>query len=129
MDYFTKLFIRNSETRLLALRNTSADLQLPRGGARNFRRGADSSDEGAKIWFSEYFKFQKIAFHLPTGASILRRGAIAPSPPLAPPLQLPKKRTSNGQKCFSHKGVKSWNCFSLEIKQASSLKVFKAKQK
>ena len=67
-EYLSKLFIRNSETHLLALRNTSTDLQLP------------------------------------------------------------KKRTSNGQKCFSYKGVKSWNCLPLEIKQASSLKVFKAKQ-
>ena len=35
-----------------------------------FRRGADSSDEGAKIWFSGYYKCQnlrKITFHLPTG--------------------------------------------------------------
>ena len=24
-----------------------------------FRRGADSSDEGAKIWFSGYHKYQK----------------------------------------------------------------------
>ena len=68
-EYLSKLFIRNSETHLLALRNTSTDLQLP------------------------------------------------------------KKRTSNGQKCFSYKGVKSWNCLPLEIKQASSLKVFKAMQK
>ena len=68
-EYLSKLFIRNSETHLLALRNTSTDLQLP------------------------------------------------------------KKRTSNGQKCFSYKGVKSWNCLPLEIKQASSLKVFKAIQK
>ena len=68
-EYLSKLFIRNSETHLLALRNTSTDLQLP------------------------------------------------------------KKRTSNGQKCFSYKGVKSWNCLPLEIKQASSLNVFKAMQK
>ena len=25
-----------------------------------FRRGADSSDEGAKIWFSEYYKCQNL---------------------------------------------------------------------
>ena len=29
---------------------------------------------------------KKIAFHLPMGASMLLREAIAPSPPLAPPL-------------------------------------------
>ena len=44
--------------------------------------GADSSDEEAKIWFSGYYKCQKISekisSHLPTGASMLRRGAIAP---------------------------------------------------
>ena len=68
-EYLSKLFIRNSETHLLALRNTSTYLQLP------------------------------------------------------------KKRTSNGQKYFSYKGVKSWNCLPLEIKQASSLKVFKTMQK
>ena len=36
-----------------------------------FRRGADSSDEGAKKWFSGYYKCQKsskkIDIHLPTG--------------------------------------------------------------
>ena len=36
---------------------------------RIFRCGADSSDEGAKIWFSGYYKMPKIseeiAFHLP----------------------------------------------------------------
>ena len=30
-----------------------------RGGARNFPTGAESSDEGAKIWFSGYHKCQK----------------------------------------------------------------------
>ena len=64
-EYLSKLFIRNSETHMLTLRNTSTDLQLP------------------------------------------------------------KKRTSNWQKCFSYEGIKSWNCLSLEIKQASSLKVLK----
>ena len=66
--YLSKLFLTNSETHLLALRNTSTDLQLS------------------------------------------------------------KKRISNGQKSFFYKGVKSWNCLPLEIKQASSLKVSKAKQ-
>ena len=41
-----------------------------RGGARNFPTGADSSAEGAKIWFLGYYKCQKspkkIVFHLPT---------------------------------------------------------------
>ena len=55
-EHLSKLFIRNSETHLLALRNTSTDLQLP------------------------------------------------------------KKRTSNRQKCFSYKSVKSWNFLPLEIK-------------
>ena len=49
------------------------------------------SDEVAKIRLSGYCKCKKIsdkiAFHLPTGASMFRQGAIAPSsPPLAPPL-------------------------------------------
>ena len=44
-------------------------------------------------------------------------------------LQLPKKTTSNGLKCFSYRGVKSWNTLPLEIKQASSLQEFKAKMK
>ena len=30
-----------------------------RGGARNFPTGADCSNEGAKIWLSEYYKSQK----------------------------------------------------------------------
>ena len=29
------------------------------GGARNFPTGAESSDEGAKIWFSGYYEYQK----------------------------------------------------------------------
>ena len=53
-----------------------------------FRRGADSSDEGAKIWFSGYYKCQKSPkkslFTFRRGASMLRRGATAPSLPLAP---------------------------------------------
>ena len=68
-EYLSKLFKRDSESHLFALRNTSRDLQLP------------------------------------------------------------KKTTTSGQKCFSYRGVKSWNCLLLETKQASSLKVFKAKQK
>ena len=50
-----------------------------RGGARNFPTGvADSSDEGAKIWFSGYFKCQKSPkkslFTFRLGASMPRRG-------------------------------------------------------
>ena len=44
-------------------------------------------------------------------------------------LQVPKKTTNNGQKCFPYRGVKSWNALPLEIKQASSLLVFKTKLK
>ena len=48
-----------------------------------FRRGASSSDEGAKIRFLGYFDCQKspkkIVFHLPTGElACSDRGAIAP---------------------------------------------------
>ena len=53
-----------------------------RGGARIFRQGADSSDEGAKIWFSGYYKCQKSPkkslFTFRRGASMLQLGAIAP---------------------------------------------------
>ena len=35
------------------------DCSRTRGGARNFPTGAESSDEGAKIWFSGYHKCQK----------------------------------------------------------------------
>ena len=50
-----------------------------RGGARNFpMEGADSSEEGAKIWFSGYYKCQKSPknslFIFRQGASMLRRG-------------------------------------------------------
>ena len=52
-----------------------------RGGVRNFPMGAYSSDEGAKIWFSGYYKCQKSPkkslFTFRRGASMLRRGAIA----------------------------------------------------
>ena len=35
-------------------------------------------------------------------------------------LQVPKNTKNNRQKCFSYRGVKSWNALPLEIKQASS---------
>ena len=38
-------------------------------------------------------------------------------------VQVPKKKTNNGQKCFSYRGVKSWNALPLETKQISSLQV------
>ena len=45
-------------------------------------RGADSSNEGAKIWLSGYYKGQKSPkkslFTFRQGASMLRRGAIVP---------------------------------------------------
>ena len=44
-------------------------------------------------------------------------------------LQVPKKKTNNGQKCFSFRGVKSLNALPLEIKQTSSLQDFKSKLK
>ena len=52
------------------------------GGARNFPTGAEPSDEGAKMWFSGYYKCQKSTkkslFTFRRGTSMLRRGAIAP---------------------------------------------------
>ena len=39
-------------------------------------------------------------------------------------LRLPKKRTSNGQKCFPFRGAKLWNGLTAESKQASSLNSF-----
>ena len=53
-----------------------------RGSTSNFPTGADSSDEGAKIWFSGYYKCHKSPKNSPftfrQGASMLRQGAIAP---------------------------------------------------
>ena len=43
------------------------------------RRGADSFDKGAKIWIAKYYncsKCPKICFHLPTEASMLRKGGL-----------------------------------------------------
>ena len=40
-------------------------------------------------------------------------------------LRLPKKRSSNGQRCFSHRGAKLWNGLSAESKQATSSYSFK----
>ena len=49
-----------------------------------FQRGANSSDEGAKIWLSGYYKCKKSPkkslFTFRRGASMLRRGAVAPYP-------------------------------------------------
>ena len=47
-----------------------------------FRRGAGSSDEGAKIWFSGQYKYQKSPKNRLSPSdgrtSMLRQGAIAP---------------------------------------------------
>ena len=40
-------------------------------------------------------------------------------------LRLPKKRSANGQKCFSFRGAKLWNSLPVESKTASSLGSFK----
>ena len=40
-------------------------------------------------------------------------------------LKLPKKKSCNGQRCFSYRGAKMWNNHPDETKQASSLYVFK----
>ena len=40
-------------------------------------------------------------------------------------LRVPKKISTNGQKCFSFRGTKLWNGLSAESKKASSLKTFK----
>ena len=40
-------------------------------------------------------------------------------------LRLPKKRSTNGQKCFSFRGAKIWNSLPAESKTASSLNSFK----
>ena len=40
-------------------------------------------------------------------------------------LRLPKKRSANGQKCFSFRGAKLWNSLPAESKTASSLGIFK----
>ena len=43
-------------------------------------------------------------------------------------LLLQRKTATNGYKFFLYRGVKSWNYLPLEVKQASSIMVFKAKQ-
>ena len=40
-------------------------------------------------------------------------------------LRLPKKKSANGQKCFSFRGAKLWNSLPAESKTASSLNSFK----
>ena len=60
------------------------------GGARNFpTKGLTLPTKRLKYGF-RVLEMPKIsdkdAFDLLTGVSLLRRGAIAPSPPLAPPL-------------------------------------------
>ena len=40
-------------------------------------------------------------------------------------LRLPKKKSANGQKCFSFRGAKLWNSLPAESKRASSLNGFK----
>ena len=40
-------------------------------------------------------------------------------------LRLPKKKSANGQKCFSFRGAKLWNSLPAGSKMASSLNSFK----
>ena len=40
-------------------------------------------------------------------------------------LRIPKKKSTNGQKCFSFRGAKSWNGLSAERKKASTVYKFK----
>ena len=40
-------------------------------------------------------------------------------------LRMPMKTSANGQKCFSFRGAKIWNSLPAEIKQASSIYIFK----
>ena len=40
-------------------------------------------------------------------------------------LRVPKKKSPNGQKCFSFRGAKSWNGLSAEHKDASTIYKFK----
>ena len=40
-------------------------------------------------------------------------------------LQVPRMRTSNGQRAFSYHGAGVWNLSGCEVKQASSLKHLK----
>ena len=40
-------------------------------------------------------------------------------------LKIPKKKSTNGQRCFSFRGAKSWNGMSAERKNASSIYNFK----
>ena len=64
---------------LLGMCNRTADTGVAPG---SFRRGADSSDEGAKIWFLRHYKCQrspkKSLFTFRLGASMLRRGDYSP---------------------------------------------------
>ena len=60
------------------------------GGARNFPTGGLTlQTRGLKYGFQGTINarnLRKIAFHFPTGASMLRWGLYPPSPPVAPPL-------------------------------------------
>ena len=40
-------------------------------------------------------------------------------------IRLPKKRSNNGQRCFSYRGAKLWNSLSAKSKRAFSLYSFK----
>ena len=78
-----------------------------RGGARNFPTGGlNLPTRGLKYGFQGIVipkYLQQIFFHLPTGASMFRQGAISPSsPPLAPPLE---RRTLWLSWCMAEKSV------------------------
>ena len=73
-----------------------------------------------------YKKGKSIQFsrHLTVILPLMR--LICCNPPLTETdLRLPKKRSANGQKCFSFRGAKIWNSLPAESKTASSLNSFK----
>ena len=45
----------------------------PGGGARNFPTGAESSNEGTKIWFSGYYKCQRSVGNWPPNSRYTER--------------------------------------------------------
>ena len=44
-------------------------------------------------------------------------------------IEIPMRKSANGQTCFSYKGAKMWNCLSLESKLSPTLKTFKKHSK
>ena len=101
-------------------RHLQENVEFPRVAPEIFRRGADSSYEGAKIWYLGYYKCQKSPKNRVSpsdgGLACSDGGLYPPSTVLAPPLRISTNKKCTTQQCVgvvycvSYKGFSARQC-------------------